>query len=226
MKKIIFLLFAFTGVIALYGQLTITTSGNGVVELHYGGSNDYSIYDPQGDATIYVYLWVNTDQTSPPLTQQYNDDWNDASSLETLTYDTQAGEFVGTIDFNTHNFPGEGVIPQNTTLNDFNLILRNQAGDRQSADLLASDYGFTQTTLHTEIMYNDRRIFVRDGFIRIPDDLAATAQGLEIYSITGKLLSATEHVTDMMALPETSSKIVIIKLIAGKRVYINKVLVE
>ena len=228
MKRVIFFVFALAATMAVRAQLSISVIGNGKVELHYGASNDYTLYDPQGDTTVYVYLWVDTSQTNPALSQQYNDDWNNASSLEVLHYDSQAGHFVGTIDFNTHQFPGEGIIPENTRLNDFNLILRNEAGNRQSADLLASTYGFTGTTLpvrHT-VIHDSNKLWLRHDMLYISEDLVDRTSRLQIFDLSGKMLWDTSKPAYQNSLPAHKSGIILVKLWVGNTLYVSKFLVK
>jgi len=114
---------------------------------------DFSLYDPSGDTEVYLYMWVDPAQTSPEIPMQYGDDWDDAASLVVINWSAADNKFVGEIDFNTHDFIGEGILPSGTGIDDFNLILRNQAGTGQSGNLVASDHGFAGTQTLGNIAY-------------------------------------------------------------------------
>jgi len=195
-----------------FAQLSIGNQSNGVVEVNYGASGDYSLYDPLGDSQVYLYLWINQDQTSPNLANVYNDDWNDNAGLITLTYDNTLQKFVGIVDFNTHDFSGEGVLPAGTQINDFNFILRNQAGDRQSADLLASNYGFQTTTEFTEIDAT-KLMYVSQGQLFLKNDILQKDYQIFFYDMNAKLLANFKPVTNVIALNQYSSHILFIKVV-------------
>ncbi len=195
MKKI--LIFSFVIMLSQisFAQLNISNQANGNVILNYGESNDYSLYDPQGDTEIYLYLWLNTDQTTPNLAMVYNDDWNGA--LLVLNYDSNAQKFTGTINLANHDFFGEGLIPDGTQVNNFNLILRNQAGDRQSIDLLASNYGFQPVQINgiTEINSRDN-VYFYDGNLILKPVYTGKNIRVQLYDINGKsLLKIKTHKT-------------------------------
>jgi len=212
MKKITLLLITSLFWQINFAQLSIGNQANGVVEVNYGASGDYSLYDPLGDSQVYLYLWINQDQTSPNLANVYNDDWNDSAGLVTLTYDNNLQKFTGTVDFNTHDFSGEGVLPAGTQINDFNLILRNQAGDRQSADLLASNYGFQPTTGFTEIEAS-KLMYVNQGQLFLKNEVLQNDSQIFIYDMNSKLLANFKPVTNIIAVNQYSSPILFIKVV-------------
>lgn len=144
MKKYFLILVIGFITLNLQAQLVLTTIGTGIVGVEYG--LDFSLYDPLGEEEIYIYMWVDPAQTDPAIPMQYNDDWNDSASLIVINWSPTDNKFVGEIDFNTHDFIGEGVLPGGTGIDDFNLILRNQGGTGQTSDdLVASNYGFAGT---------------------------------------------------------------------------------
>lgn len=148
MKKYFLILVVGLITLNLQAQLVLTTTGMGVVSVEYGADDDYTLYDPAGSEEVYLYMWVDPAQTDPAIPMQYGDDWNDSASLVVINWSATDNKFVGEIDFNTHDFVGEGILPSGTGIDDFNVILRNQAGTAQSTDLSASNHGFagTQTT--------------------------------------------------------------------------------
>jgi len=170
-------------------QLQLTANTDGTVNVSYGSSGDYSLYDPLGDTQIYIYMWIDENQTTPQLSMQFNDDWNDAAGLVVITYDNTLQKFTGTIDLNTHNFSGEGLLPSGIQINDFNLILRNQAGDRQSANLLASNYGFQGTTEIAHLAALDYMHYAHGNLI-IDTDVSLHDLYISIYNLQGQLLSS------------------------------------
>ncbi len=208
----------------LHAQLTITNVSPGVVELSYGANGDYSIYDPQGDATIYIYMWVDQNQTSPQIGQQYNDDWNDAATLETITWDSNQNKFVGTINLNQHNFPGEGILPDGTQLLDFKLILRNQAGNRQSADLTASTYGFQSTTLPVETVKAGIQPFVFSGEkLYVSHQLMERDPVLFIYDLCGRLVEKIDIENEETSLTLPGRGVYIFMLETTDKAYFQKI---
>jgi len=145
MKKIYFLVFSLLISVSSYSQLTLTNTANGVVEVSYGATGDWSLYDPGTDPVV-LYLWIDATMNSGNV--YYQDVWADAPSLIHLTWNGTA--HVGTINFNTRVWDGGTTIPVGTTLTDFNMILRNDAGNSQSVDLVAIDYGYVASTLPVE----------------------------------------------------------------------------
>ena len=174
------LLFAFQA----KAQLTLTSNGNGTVDVNYN-TNDISLYDPQFEDVV-LYIWINTDQNS--ATSYFQDDWPTTASLVALTWNG-VDAHVGTIDFNTHDFTNTGgVVPTNTSITDFNLILRNPAGDRQSADLLATNYGYSPITLsiNQNEFLSTPKIYPNPTADTFAIDLNISQ--LRIYSISGELV--------------------------------------
>ncbi len=220
MKKITILIIAIAFVQFSFGQLSLTNQTNGTVSVEYGANNDYSLYDPQGDPKIYIYMWVDTNQTNPALSMVYNDDWNDTAGLVVLNYDSNAQKFTGTIDFNTHDFSGEGIIPSGTQINDFNFILRNQAGDRQSSDLLATNYGFQPTTTAgmieipaSKVMYySNRQLFITPDYLKQNIDV-------QIFNMEGKMILQKNKLNKSVNLSNLSKEIYIIKATINKQKY-------
>lgn len=220
MKKITILIIAIAFVQFSFGQLSLTSQTNGTVSVEYGANNDYSLYDPQGDTQIYIYMWVDTNQTNPALSMMYNDDWNDSAGLIVLNYDTNAQKFTGTIDFNTHDFSGEGVIPDGTQINDFNLILRNQAGNRQSSDLLATNYGFQPTTTAGLIELSASKVmyFSNEKLSIYPEYLKQNID-IQIFNMEGKLILQKNKLNEAVNLSSLSKEIYIIKVTINKQKY-------
>ena len=226
MKKIALLIIAIAFAQFSFGQLSLTSQTNGTVSVEYGANNDYSLYDPQGDTQIYIYMWIDTNQTNPALSTMYNDDWNDAAGLVVLNYDSNAQKFTGTIDFNTHDFSGEGIIPDGTQINDFNLILRNQAGNRQSADLLATNYGFQPTTTAglIELSASDVLYFTKGQLFINPEYLQQKID-IQLFNMEGKLILQKNNLIKTLNLSSLTNDIYIIKVTIDNQKYAVKKIV-
>ncbi len=147
----------------------------------------------------------------------YNDDWNDSSGLILINYDTNTQKFTGSIDFNTHDFSEEGVTPAGTQINNFKLILRNQARDRQSADLLASDYGFQPTTTAdmTELAASEV-MYINNGQLYVCPEFTQQNVNIKIFDMNGKLVLETQSVKKTLNLSNLSSQVYIIKAVINK----------
>jgi hypothetical protein len=171
----------------MHAQLTMTNSALGVVDVSY--SVDVDFYDPLGDPTIYLYLWVDTDQTDPELPFLYNDEWGLSTSLITINWSDTDSKFIGTIDFNTHDFIGEGVLLGGIQLNNFNLLLRNEAGDHQSGNLLASDFGFNPTqTLDQLDVQLEKSSYYAAGILHLNDLMPYQVEKISVFNSIGKLI--------------------------------------
>lgn len=220
MKKLYFILILIFVSYNSYSQLSLSSTANGVVSVSYGASGDWTLYDPQAE-TVILYLWVDTGMNS--LNNYYQDEWTNAASLVTLTWDGTA--HAGTIDLNTHDFTNSGgVIPTGTTVTDFNLILRNPAGDRQSANLLASNYGYANSTLPVdEFTQNSISINLIENTIQIEGLAYNQKFKLDVYDLSGKLIKKMNE-KSKLNLNELTSSIYILKLKVGNTSIGKKVL--
>ena len=218
MKKLLLSIILLTT--SLNAQLQFTSQANGIVDVQYG--NNYALFDPQGATEVYVYLWVNPNQTNPNISGTYNDDWNNASGLVVLTYSATEDKFIGQIDFNTHNFEGEGILPQGTQLNDFNFILRNQAGDSQTGNLLASAYGYTATT--TADIYDNEaaeNTYYANGYLHLNPNLGTSE--INIYNLSGQLICNINTKKNIVNLSYLKKQILIIFVRNKNKYFIKKI---
>ena len=218
-----YLLFVLLIGFQLQAQLTLSIQPNGSIGISYGASNDYSLYDPQGDTDVYVYAWVNTDQTDPNLANVYNDDWNDTSGLVVLSYDSNAHAFIGEINLATHNFSGEGLLPSGIIVQDFNLILRNQAGDRQSADLLATSYGFTGVSAMNEIRNSNIATYYQG---KLSIHYKGRKFILEAYDLTGQVLMRNTSTSPIIDLSNIKQKLFIVKVVIDNKSFFMKKILQ
>ena len=174
----------------LHAQLVLTTTGPGTVGVEYG--LDFSLYDPSGDEEVYLYMWVDPAQTTPEIAMQYGDDWNDATSLVVINWSASENKFIGEIDFNTHDFIGEGVLPGGTGIDDFNLILRNEAGTAQSGNLFASDHSFAGTqTLSNYDFEAEKASYYSDGTLYLNGMSVNESIEISIFDSLGKQVFVT-----------------------------------
>ncbi len=221
MKKLY--LFALLALInfSVKAQLVLSAQSDGTVNVSYG--NDYTLFDPSGATEVYLYMWIDTDQTAPNLSAQHNDDWNTTTSLVVLYYDSNQDKFIGLIDFNNHDFIGEGVLPEGTQINNFNLILRNQAGSAQSSNLLATDYAYTPTTtLGIHNLQAEKASYYANGvfYIKYLDE----NQNLyvKVYDILGKILWQQETSSHQINLSHLHQKYAIVEVKYGTNHYFVK----
>ncbi len=172
-------------------QLTLTSNGDGTVSVNYN-INDISLYDPQFENVV-LYIWINTDQNS--ATSYFQDEWTNSGSLVSLSWNG-VDAHVGAIDFNTHDFTNSGgIIPTNTTITDFNLILRNPAGDRQSADLLATNFGYSSQTLDiNENLFLNNTLKVFPNPTKNTFSIDADINQLHIYNVSGQLVKTFDGI--------------------------------
>jgi hypothetical protein len=220
MKKLLLLLLLFTG-ITTNAQLQITSQANGIVNLQYG--NNYSLFDPQGATEVYVYIWIDSNQTTPNLSGTYNDDWNNASGLAVLTYSAAEDKFLGQIDFNTLNFDGEGVLAQGTQIDEFNFILRNQAGDSQTGNLLASTYGYTATTTADIYDYSsEKESYFANGFFHLAQNESNQITKIKVYNLLGKELFSIKTNKSIIDLTTIKDKWIVIKVVFKNKHYFIK----
>ena len=223
MKKLLLLLLIFTG-ITTNAQLQITSQANGIVNLQYG--NNYSLFDPQGATEIYVYIWIDANQATPNLSGTYNDDWNNASGLAVLTYSATEDKFLGQINFNTHNFDGEGVLPQGTQIDEFNFILRNQAGDSQTGNLLASTYGFSATTLEIYNYSAENNTYYSNGYLHVPSNDSNEYYSIYAFDLSGKELFYTKTNNSLVDLSRIKTNVIIVLIIFKNNSYFTKKIVK
>jgi len=209
MKKKYFIIIAFFISLNSYTQITLNSTTNGIVSVTYNdAANGWALYNPLSDTEIYLYIWVDNGMNS--LGNYYQDEWNNSGSLVTLTWD--GSNWVGTIDLNTHNFTNSGnIIPTGITVLDFNFILRSFDGTNQSGNLLASDYGFANSTLPVEEFIKDSiSINLIDNKIQIEGLQYNQKFVLDIYDLNGRLVKKMNEKSSLN-LNELSPAIYVLK---------------
>lgn len=123
MKKIYSLMLAALAGVTLSAQLTYTVS-NGVYNLTYGKSGDWSFYDPQSAPTFYVHVW--SAQSDGDNNQgNFDDAWSNSNT--TMTWDNTEGAYIGTINLNTKLFTNSNnTMPQGTVVQRIGVVFKNQ----------------------------------------------------------------------------------------------------
>ena len=119
--------------VTLSAQLTYTVS-NGVYNLTYGKSGDWSFYNPQSQPTFYVHVWSN--QSDGDNNQgNFDDAWTNSNT--TMTWSATEGAYVGTINLNTKLFTNSNnTMPQGTVVQRIGVVFKNKSNgaDFQSGD--------------------------------------------------------------------------------------------
>lgn len=133
MKKIYSLALAAFASVALSAQLTYTVS-NGVYNLTYGKSGDWSFYDPQSQPTFYVHVW--SAQSDGDNNQgNFDDAWTNSNT--TMTWSAADNAYIGTINLNTKLFTNSNnTMPTGTVVQRIGVVFKNKSNgaDFQSGD--------------------------------------------------------------------------------------------
>ena len=133
MKKIYSLALAAFASVALSAQLTYTVS-NGVYNLTYGKSGDWSFYDPQSQPTFYVHVW--SAQSDGDNNQgNFDDAWTNSNT--TMTWSAADNAYIGTINLNTKLFTNSNnTMSSGTVVQRIGVVFKNKSNgaDFQSVD--------------------------------------------------------------------------------------------
>ncbi len=119
--------------VTLSAQLTYTVS-NGVYNLTYGKSGDWSFYDPQSQPTFYIHVW--SAQSDGDNNQgNFDDAWSNSNT--TMTWSDTEGAYVGTINLNSKLFTNSNnTMPAGTVVQRIGVVFKNKqnGADFQSGD--------------------------------------------------------------------------------------------
>jgi len=133
MRKIYFLSLALLASATAFGQLTYTVS-NGVYNLTYGKTGDWSFYDPQSQPTFYIHVWSS--QTDGDNDQgNFDDAWTNSNT--TMTWSDSEGAYVGTVNLNSKLFTGSNsTMASGTVVQRIGIVFKNKSNgaDFQSGD--------------------------------------------------------------------------------------------
>ena len=224
MKKIYFiLLILFIGYNS-YSQIALSSTANGIVSITYNdAANSWDLYDPLSDIDIHLHIWIDNIMNS--LNIYYQDEWTNPASLIKLTWD--GSDWVGTIDLNTHDFTNSGnIIPTGTVVMDFNFALRSFDGLNKSADLLASNYGFSNATLPVEeFSKNSITLNLIKNNLEIKGLEFNQKFQLNIYDINGRLHKKLNEKSSLN-LDDLSPSIYVLKLKTENNIIINKKIIK
>jgi hypothetical protein len=190
----------------MQAQFTVSpnpfNANSGVLTFTYGASGNFSLFNPNGATTIYLYTGLETDGVTG--TWEYHDTWADINTQIPLTLNS-SGYYEGSADIGNRNYFSEltqsvGAAPDGTTVNNWYFLLRNAAGNSQSSDLLGTNYGFVPGALSAVNFENNAQIRFFDGkvFSTLTDNAKITiynALGQNIKTIT--ILPNVETVLDI-----------------------------
>lgn len=119
--------------VTLSAQLTYTVS-NGVYNLTYGKSGDWSFYNPQSQPTFYVHVW--SAQSDGDNNQgNFDDAWTNSNT--TMTWSAADNAYIGTINLNTKLFTNSNnTMPTGTVVQRIGIVFKNKSNgaDFQSGD--------------------------------------------------------------------------------------------
>ncbi|MGZ5284820.1 MAG: T9SS type A sorting domain-containing protein [Kaistella sp.] len=207
MKKLSSLFLALFAAITISAQLTVQTVSQGVVKLTYGATNDYSIYDPGFEVpTFYVHVWSSAGDNSTGT--GYDDAWS--NSTVTMTWDSGANAYVGTINLNTKVFTnGNKTFPSGTTVNNLGFVFKDQqnGATKQSSDLSATTYGFTSTTTDAALAVSNPTLNKKSSVVA--GNLYTSHKGsvaITVYDMSGKLVKSFNTVANGSAIDLNVSK--------------------
>ncbi|NBL64608.1 T9SS type A sorting domain-containing protein [Flavobacterium sp. NST-5] len=165
----------------------------GNITVTYGSAGDYTLFDPLSDPNLYLYSGLETDGDA--ATWDFHDDWTNLATLTPLIWDATANAYVANLNIATRNYIEETTsnfapIPSGTTVNDYYFLIRNAAGDRQSADLKGSDYGMTPAVFLSTKNFSNKNIFqIANG--EITTNLAGKSK-IEIFALNGSKVKTIE----------------------------------
>lgn len=151
LKLLFTLLFCYT----LQAQLIVNPNpfgvNSGTITITYGSTGNYSLFDPLSDPNLLLYTGLETDGNA--TTWDFHDDFANVSTMIPLTYNASLGYYTATLNIATHTYLKEPtLIPTTITAQDFvnnwYFLIRNVVGNRQSADLKGTDYGFVAAVLN------------------------------------------------------------------------------
>lgn len=194
MKKLVLSLFALASTQLAVSQFVVSPNpfniNSGMVTVTYGSEGDFSLYQPNGATTLYLYTGLETDNVIG--TWEFHDNWIDTNTLIPMVWDAGANAFIGSFHIGGRlymdNTNGLFVnVPFGTIVNDWYFIIRNLAGNSQSGNLQGTNYGFDPNPSLSAGNFNtiDKKFFVTSTSIvtNLPGKSTAS-----IYSISGALI--------------------------------------
>lgn len=183
MKKIYSLMLAALAGVTLSAQLTYTVS-NGVYNLTYGKSGDWSFYDPQSQPTFYIHVW--SAQSDGDNNQgNFDDAWSNSNT--TMTWSDTEGAYVGTINLNSKLFTNSNnTMPAGTVVQRIGVVFKNK---QNGADFQSGDRDLEGPTTLTTLALSEARSKTRSQVAA--GKLFTSAKGnldLTVYDFGGKVI--------------------------------------
>ncbi|MGZ5188646.1 MAG: T9SS type A sorting domain-containing protein, partial [Kaistella sp.] len=149
----------------------------------------------------------------------YDDAWS--NSTVTMTWDSGANAYVGTINLNTKVFTnGNKTFPSGTTVNNFGFVFKDQqnGATKQSGDLSATVYGFTSTTTNAALAVSNPTFNKKSSVVA--GNLYTSHKGgvaITVYDMSGKLVKSFNSVANGSAidLNVSNSGLYLVKITKG-----------
>ncbi|SCY82177.1 T9SS type A sorting domain-containing protein [Flavobacterium caeni] len=135
---------------------------NDAIVVTYGSAGDFSLFDPMGAQTLYLYTGLETDGTAD--TWDYHDKWSDLDTLIPLNYNVSTNSYEGAFSIGPRSYVNSVtqetvMLPDGICANQWYFIIRNAAGN-QTTNLIGSDYGFDTNSCY---LTTRRVAFDHDG---------------------------------------------------------------
>lgn len=204
MKKLLLIVTTFCSAIA-FSQIVVTPTPrtiNDVVTISYGADpvTGWSELDPQSEDPLYLYLGIDTNNST--TVWEYHDQWNncDPSNLIKMFYNITTNKYEATVDFKTHNFDGAGgVLPVGTDVSNGYFIIRKgqtyecAPNPSNSATWQTADQNFSFTPAKVILASKEVKLNRKIAKV-INGDLYVSKSGIfnvKVYDVSGKLLKST-----------------------------------
>lgn len=186
-KSLLLLLF----VVSMQAQLIVNPNpfgiNSGTITVTYGSTGDYSLFDPLSDPNLLLYTGLETDGVV--ATWDFHDNFTNIATMTPLTYNAGLGYYVATLDIGSRSYLQEPAlnsttIPNGVTVNNWYFLIRNIPGDRQSADLIGTNYGFQPSMLSVT-----ENVFLQDEILISNHSIKTKLSGetrVEIFNLIGQ----------------------------------------
>lgn len=189
-KLLLLLLVSYT----INAQLIVSPNpfgiNSGTITVTYGSAGNYSLFNPLSDPNLLLYTGLETDGVVS--TWDYHDNFANVVTMTPLTYNSTLGYYVATLNIGTRSYLQEPTlntttIPSGLTVNNWYFLIRNIVGDRQSADLQGTNYGFVSSLLSVkENKTLQNNVFISNNLLL--SKLSGETK-VEIYNLLGQKIS-------------------------------------
>ncbi|MGC4129949.1 MAG: T9SS type A sorting domain-containing protein [Bergeyella sp.] len=151
--------------------------------------NDWAFFDAGYEVPVKVYLWVEPEYNSAGI--NHYDQWG--LFQINLAWNESVGALQGSVNLKDYVFNGSNTsLANGVTLNNFEFILvgvPTTGAWPQTADLLASNYGFTPFTLETLAVSETAKSQFKVAGGKLFTSEKGTLE-LGIYDFSGKLIKS------------------------------------